>query len=345
MDPNPQDAHPLGRRPNIERFKKRAKDLLKKFKAGTLKTEDPFSTFAARKLAKKPNLATAQFVIAKAHGFASWPKFTKHIDDLPVSTFEKAADAIVSGDANTVERLLRKEPRLVRARSAREHRATLLHYVSANGVEGFRQKTPPNIVAITRLLLDAGADVDAECSAYGLHDTTLMLVATSVHPEVAGVQNELLDFLLQRGARMRAGDVRACFANGRGAAGRFLAERGAPLTFEEAAGVGRLDEIRKMKPTNEEAARGFFWACQFGRNDVVEHLLGRGVPIDAQDNSGQTALHHAAIGGQMSTIKLLLQRKAPLEIRNQYDGRFSANAYGPPRTAAIRMSTCRSSRP
>jgi hypothetical protein len=83
----------------------------------------------------------------------------------PVSAFETAVDAIVSGDLATLEKLLSATPKLARARSTREHRSTLLHYVSANGVEDFRQKTPKNIVEITKLLLTAGADVNAESDA------------------------------------------------------------------------------------------------------------------------------------------------------------------------------------
>ena len=52
---------------------------------------------------------------------------------------------------------LRRDPDLVRARSSRVccfdppvHRATLLHYVAANGVERHRQKTPSNAVEIAR---------------------------------------------------------------------------------------------------------------------------------------------------------------------------------------------------
>ena len=66
-----------------------------------------------------------------------------------------------------LKRILRDNPTLIRARSSREHGATLLHYVSANGVEGYRQRTPKNIVAIARLLLDAGAEVDATADVYG----------------------------------------------------------------------------------------------------------------------------------------------------------------------------------
>jgi hypothetical protein len=51
-----------------------------------------------------------------------------------------------------LESLLRGNPELVRARSPRitdsdppVHRSTLLHYIAANGVEGYRQKIPARL--------------------------------------------------------------------------------------------------------------------------------------------------------------------------------------------------------
>ena len=117
-----------------------------------------------------PTLADARLVVARLHGFASWTMLLMHIEGLAdraslIAHFETAADdAIVGGDAATLQRLLRAQPALVRARSTREHNATLLHYVAANGVENYRQKTPPNIVSIAAMLMDAGAEVDAEAS-------------------------------------------------------------------------------------------------------------------------------------------------------------------------------------
>ena len=106
----------------------------------------------------KLTLADAQQFLAREHGFATWARFASHVksldkNDSPVAAFEMAADAIASGDLATVERLIRKHPGLVHARSTREHRSTLLHYISANGIEDFRQRTPQNIVEITKLLL------------------------------------------------------------------------------------------------------------------------------------------------------------------------------------------------
>src|SRR6266480_5897265 len=89
-----------------------------------------------------------------------------------------------------------------RPRSAREHRATLLHYVSANGVENYRQQSPPNAARVTELLLAAGADVEAEADVYGGGCTALGLVATSTPPREAGVQIPVIQVLLDHGAQI-----------------------------------------------------------------------------------------------------------------------------------------------
>src|SRR5215472_16754645 len=216
MFPNPQDALPLPQKPDLEQYRKLAKDLVRVTKNGEDAVRDwsrhwvaavvrqsgvvtnrnqpgsvaNWSTGVADYLAKElvekkpPTLAKAQFAIARSHGFLSWSKFSKHVEQLmeaktAISHFEAAADAIVNGDTEKLKNLLRADPNLVRSRSTREHAATLLHYVSANGVEGYRQKTPPNIVEIAKILLDAGAEIDATCQVYGSDCTTLGLVATS----------------------------------------------------------------------------------------------------------------------------------------------------------------------
>lgn len=91
--------------------------------------------------------------------------------------FESAVDALIAGDARTLQAMLRDDPELVRARSARPHHATLLHYIGTNGVEDERQKYPPNAVEMLKLLLVAGADVNAEADLYGGGATTLGLDA------------------------------------------------------------------------------------------------------------------------------------------------------------------------
>ncbi|MFN2406763.1 MAG: ankyrin repeat domain-containing protein [Pyrinomonadaceae bacterium] len=373
---NPQDALPIPPRANLERYRKLTAALVKACKSGDAevlgkwaeqwvnnvaeKTDlvftrrRPFAIsrwiqqvrdFAQRTLPNangRCRLADAQLVIAQSHGFESWSRFSKHLNGLAqkssaVARFESAADAIVSGNLAKLKRLLREDRRLVRARSTRRHAATLLHYVSANGVENYRQKTPKNIVAIAEVLLNAGVEVDAEANVYGGGATTLGLVATSIHPYRVGMQNELMELLLNHGAEVdhctsagnRQSSVMGALANGCPEAAQYLAARGARLSLEAAAGVGRLDVVkrffndigsRKTKTSRKQVQSAFLTACGWGRNDVVEFLLDKGVDLNGGGGDGQTPLHCAVITGQLDTVKLLLKMSPPLEARNIYGG-------------------------
>jgi ankyrin repeat protein len=273
------------------------------------------------------SLAThARTLVARAHAFDSWDRFAAHLDERnrpgsAVARFEQAVDAIVAGDLEALDRLLHGDPNLVRARSDRRHRATLLHYVGANGVEEFRQVTPVNAPGIAERLLRSGAEVDALASLYG-GSTTLGLAATSIHPFRAGVQNAILDLLLNHGASLAptlgaerpAPLVNACLANGRQAAAEFLAERGAPLDLAGAAGIGRLAAVRGFfdalgqlhsNATPDQMHAGFQWACQYGRTEVAAFLLERGLN-PAEFHRGQTGLHWAAYAGHPGIVALLL---------------------------------------
>jgi hypothetical protein len=251
--------------------------------------------------------------------------------DSPVSRFEMAADAIVAGDLKALKRLLREEPELARARSTRGHEAPLIHYVAANGIEDFRQKTPKNIVEITRVLVASGAEVDAITQAYGGASTALGLAATSYHPAKAGVQLDLLDELLNAGACVDGAPggwnpLVAALHNGRGDAAAFLADRGARLDLEGAAGTGRVDAVAdyidedgalKGGATKNQLEYGFIWACEYGRTNVVKFLLDRGFKPDSNFMHGKTGLHWAAFGGHAEIVDLLLMANAPVNEKDQ----------------------------
>lgn len=375
MYPNPQQALPLPARPNVDQYRKLAKDLVKACKSddptavrdwavrwieslatlqdaprSLLRNEkeitahvDPVEQFARKAFSRghtaKCALTDAQFVIARAQGFLSWPKFVKHVESLAhvsssVSAFERAVSAIVTGDAVTLQRVLREHPKVTRARSTREHGGTLLHYVSANGVEGYRQVSPSNAAEIAEILLAAGADVDAEADVYEGRCTPLGLVATSSPPFIAGVQQKVIDVLLEHGARMdlpgsaghRDGLVRGCLSNGQPQAAEYLASRGAPLDFSAAAGLGRLDVVKGFfdadgNPNSNTApaqvAEGFGMACAYGRADVVDFLVNQGMEVDTElrgHGEGHTGLHVAAFHGQVDVVKTLLRHGARVHV-------------------------------
>jgi len=344
--PNPQAALPLPKSPRLEYYKKRAKELLKACRSGDAAirawsdaaavpdraTTDEIVAFARTKLSPQSGvLADAQFVVARIHGFASWPKFAAHITALEraaggTAAFESAVDAVVAGDEAALARLLRAHPDLVRARSTREHNATLLIYTSANGVEGYRQKSPKNAPAIARMLLDAGAEVDATADVYNGHCTTLGLVATSEPPRIAGVQLPVIDVLLARGAIMDepniAGNAHSllhgCLANGQPAAAEYLADRGARIDIVGAAGIGRVDWLKPFfdarggltgGATPRQLADAFAFACGYGRLEAVDYILDRGFGVDTELKShgdGHTGLHVASYHAHPDVVQRLL---------------------------------------
>jgi ankyrin repeat protein len=354
------DAIPLALRANLDHYRKLAKDLLGAWRSPD---EDAVCAWAKQwldRLAKldrarvelfrtvdgqakriaglvraqpthRGALADAQRLLARVHGFESWPRFARHLQALQRkstkdSQFEAAADAIITGDVARLRQLLARNPALVRERSSRTHRSTPLHYVAANGIEMFRQRTPANIVEVARLLLDADAEVDAVNGHYG-DGTALGLVATSAHPRQAGVQLALMELLVGAGARLDGvpggwQPMSAALANGCPEAAEWLAAHGARMDVATAAGVGRVDVLERCLQgdgvTRAELEKAFIFACACGRTAAAKVLLDRGVDIGALD--GQTGLHLATDSAHLETVRLLLSRNAPLEVKNRYGG-------------------------
>ncbi|MDD9933984.1 MAG: ankyrin repeat domain-containing protein [Myxococcales bacterium] len=218
------------------------------------------------------------------------------------AAFEDAADAIPRGDLERLRELLARHPQLVHARSPRPHRATLLHYVGANGVESERQRTPPNAVEVLQLLLDAGSDVDAGCLTYGggPEETTFGLLVTSAHPRSAGLTMPLVHALARAGAAM-SDPWPLLVAIHEACLGHSVAEARARLqaAAPELAGACLIE------------------AATLGLTDVVARLLDWGVPVGLLSRQqGATALHHAAFCGERETVELLLSRGADPTLRD-----------------------------
>jgi hypothetical protein len=133
----------------------------------------------------------AQLIVARDHGFTAWWSVAGECDP----TFELAVDAVVHGRIDELRAMLTEHADLPVRRSAYGHRATLLHYTAANGVEIRRQVVPANAAKIVAALLDAGADRSAKLHAYGGEFDALAMLKTSAHPRDAGLAAALEDAL------------------------------------------------------------------------------------------------------------------------------------------------------
>jgi ankyrin repeat protein len=128
----------LPARPNLEQYKKQAKDLVKDCGLGAAeawarvrKHHPRFIQSGEESSAPRIALTDAQLVIAREHGFESWPRFAAHIAtanlersvaslDDPVAAFIRAAcvprdDSHSSGTLEEAELILLRHPHVARA--------------------------------------------------------------------------------------------------------------------------------------------------------------------------------------------------------------------------------------
>ncbi|MFN7936804.1 MAG: ankyrin repeat domain-containing protein [Bryobacteraceae bacterium] len=289
------------------------------------------------------DLADAQWVVAIHHCFRDWAALAEYANavsvwDSAVYRFESAVEAVVNGDAAGVRAMLAADPQLVHARSTRvtpfdppTHRSTLLHYLGSNGVEGYRQKTPPNAVEIAAILLQAGADPNSLAWLYGGECTTLRLLVSSSPPADAGLQIPLAKVLIDFGARVDSygegkwvSPVRTALVFGFRETAEYLAERGSPVkTIVEAAGLGRLEETRALLGAASELERhqALAVSAQLGRTEVTRFLLEEGEDPSRYNPEGfhahSTPLHQTALAGDRETTELLVEHGARLDLRDK----------------------------
>ena len=260
-------------------------------------------------------------------------------EEVASTVFEAAADMVTGGDAAGLTALLDRRPGLVRARSRQPHRATLLHYAAANGVEDHRQLVPANAVEIGDLLIGRGGDINARCGmgGGGPGSTVLVALVTSGHPREAGLMAPLVRAWARGGGNLNGvGDdglpmtYAFLFRNLEAAA--TLAECGARVdSAATAAGLGRVDLLEELvtpgtPPTADPTplrealwidrapegvpALGLFFASIAGEREAAAWLLHAGVDPKRTIHHGMTAMHEAALGGHLEIVRLLVEAGA-----------------------------------
>src|SRR5260370_21733822 len=150
----------LPARPNLEQYKKQAKDLAKNCAlrvpealARVQRHHPQFTAIADETSESRVTLTDAQLVIAREHGLESWPKFAAHITTLilersvaaladPVASFIRAAcvpreASHNSGTLEEAELILARYPQVARANI---HTAAIL--ADDAGVRGFLARDP-----------------------------------------------------------------------------------------------------------------------------------------------------------------------------------------------------------
>jgi ankyrin repeat protein len=145
-DPRPSllPRRRLPENPNLEQLHKQAKDLLRAYRAGDPASVAEVGEFEREPEAEKVALNDAQRILARAYGFASWPKLKAFVDGANAARFLEAAKA---GDIALVRSLMASRPELVNMGTNAMGEQRAIHLVVMN-----------RDVAMTRLLMEAGAN-------------------------------------------------------------------------------------------------------------------------------------------------------------------------------------------
>lgn len=288
------------------------------------------------------DLSDTRMAVARLYSFLDWDALAALTTEVctpgsPIRTFECAVNAIITGQATELRAMLSERPQLVRERSTRVtchdppvHGATLVHYLGANGIEGYRQKSPANAVEIGKLLFEAGSEADALAGMYGAQSPTLSMLVSSTPPHDAGVQVPLTHLLIDHGANVEgAGDgqwrspLHTALVFGFQDAAEALVARGARVDdIVKAAGLGRETEVQHYLPSasSDDRHRAFAMATIGTHLAVTKLLLAAGEDPNRTNPPGfhahGTPLHHAAGSGRLELVELLVANGARIDVED-----------------------------
>lgn len=221
-----------------------------------------------------------------------------------MNPIEEILEAAESGDVARVTAMLAGDPSLANAKGGYDK--TPLHLAAEK-----------NQATAVRVLIDAGADIEAQTS-WGM--TPLEWASNC-----AG--NEAAEVLLASGARMnlwaaaglgKLDVVRSFFDIGRlkpGAA-QNQCHRGADGVWVKGAPPSSDVEI---------VSDAFYIACRNGHTEVARFLLEHGADIHFKGFFGGTALHWAAANGHAETVDFLLANGARCDVQ---DSKFQSTPRG-----------------
>jgi ankyrin repeat protein len=210
----------LPAKPSLDHLRRQARDLLRDAKAG-----DTAATGRIRAVSDELTLASAQLAVAREYGFASWTKLKDEVTARTADLAQQAeafceasirdwtgraarmlaatpeiaghsfATAVILGDAGRVRTEIGRDPGLATRPDARSG-WTPLHAASASRWHQLDPARAGGLLAVARILLDAGADPNSCAGGEGGHGGW-----TPLRCAVAGAANPLITrLLLERGA-------------------------------------------------------------------------------------------------------------------------------------------------
>jgi hypothetical protein len=249
------------------------------------------------------------------------------------ANFREAVSAIDSGDATALDRLVRANPSLVRNRLESSpawlrdqvrkaldgffRRPYLLWFVAEDPVRN--GALPANIADIARVIIDA-ARRESVSNLQEQLDYALKLVSWSWIARQRGVQNALIDVLVDAGANP-GGAPNDALVNGNIDAAEHLVRRGAPVTLPAALILGRWDDADRLLLSANDEQKQFtvVLSALNGKAEALRRMIRAGADVNARSAhlySHGTPLHHAVSSGSLEAVEVLVEAGADLAAKD-----------------------------
>ncbi len=347
----------LPARPNLEQYKKQAKDLAKDCGLGVTgalarvhKHHPRFSRTSEESREPRVALTDAQLVIAREHGFESWPKFAAHITTLnlersvaslddPVAAFIRAAcvprnDSHISGTLEEAELILARFPHVAQANiytaAIRADEAAVRDFLAGDAASATSTGGPYGWDALTHLCFSRYLRIDrARSDAFVRTARALLDAGASANTG----WYEMIDHPNPRPVLESAIYGAAGIAQHEGVT-RLLLEYGADPNDEETpyhaaegydhAVLKALLESGKLNSTSMTTLllRKGDWHDTEGIRLMLEH----GADPNAMTRWKNSALHHAVLrDNRLANIALMLDHGGDPSLKNLHNGKSAAS--------------------
>jgi Ankyrin repeats (3 copies)/Ankyrin repeat len=349
----------LPAQPNMDHLRRQARDLRRAAQAG-----DTTAASRIQAVSGQITLAAAQLAVAREYGFASWAGLKTAVEAAGMDLAQQAdafceasirdwtgraarmlaatpelagysfATAVILGDASRVGHEIKRDPGLVTRPDARSG-WTALHAVCASRWHRLDPARADGLLAVARLLLDAGADLSARKGSRPGDWTPLRCaVAGAANPPIARL-------LLERGAVPEDHDLYlAGFGDDGHGCLRLLLDHttdvaaiattalAAPISSNDLDGVRLLLDAgadpRRYVADDAPPSPVVFDAVRLGcTTELVDLLLAHGADPDTPGPDGRSP-YALATGQGRTELAALLRRRGAIDDATSIDRFLSA---------------------
>jgi hypothetical protein len=251
------------------------------------------------------------------------------MDEIEITdpVFREAVDAIDEGDEIRLLQLIKKHPRLLSDRLPTPEdgyfrEPYLLWFVAENPVRN--NKLPKNIASITQLIIEHAKRTGVASLGDQLN-YTLALVCSGRVAREHNVQTELIDVLVQHGAKPDEA-IGAALNHQEVDAMKHLVRHHATITLPVAIGIAERQKINKLiaDSSPEELQLALTTAAFYGDAETLKILLKYNVEVNKWNPKGfhshSTPLHQAVLSGSVDAARVLVNAGADIRIKDKEHG-------------------------